>query len=348
MIDAPDAIRRIVLEAARLSRLDAVARPLLGGVGAILMLHRVTDALPARQDAPNRHLSIAPAFLDATITAMKADGFVFVGMDEVLERLRAGATRQRFATVTADDGYRDNLLEALPVLNRHGAPITVYLAPALIDGTVPLWWDAIEDIAFADKPILLPGTAERLATASPAETFGRLLKHLTEEVEETRQSIVVQSLADQAGTDPFRPGRETLMTWDEVRAFARHPLATVGAHTMQHFALRRLSDEAAMRDIRESRERLSAELGDTPRHFAYPYGYPAAAGPREARLVREAGFASAVTTRHGLLQEGHVDHLHALPRISLNGRFQSVGQARVMTRGLTAPLANRGRRLVTV
>lgn len=347
MIDAADAIRRIVLEAARLSRLDALARPLLGGVGAILMLHRVTDAQPARQHGPNRHLSIAPAFLDATVAAMKADGFVFVAMDEVLERLRAGSTGQRFATVTADDGYRDNLREALPVLERHGAPITLYLAPALIDGAVPLWWDAIEEIAYAGKPVALPGTAERLAAGSGAETFRRLLRHLTEEVEETQQSAVLRRLADQAGTDPFRSARD-LMTWDEVRTFARHPLAAVGAHSVHHFALRRLGEEAAMREIRGSRERLSAELGEPPRHFAYPYGYPAAAGPREARLVREAGFASAVTTRHGLVQEGHAGHLHALPRISLNGRFQSVGQARVMTRGFTAPLSNGGRRLVTV
>ena len=57
----------------------------------------------------------------------------------------AGAGGQ-FATITADDAYRDNLTEALPVLEKHGAPMTIYVAPALIDGTADLWWDVIDDI----------------------------------------------------------------------------------------------------------------------------------------------------------------------------------------------------------
>ena len=66
------------------------------------------------------------------------------------------------------------------------------------------------------------------------------------------------------------------------------------------------------------------------------------------RLADEAGFSSAVTTRHGLLQPGHCAHRHALPRISLNGRYQDVGTVRTMLSGITTPMANGGRVLVTV
>ena len=69
---------------------------------------------------------------------------------------------------------------------------------------------------------------------------------------------------------------------------------------------------------------------------------------REVELAREAGFISAVTTRHGVLQPGHAAHLHALPRISINGNFQRVGYVRTLLSGLTTPLSNGGKRLVTV
>ncbi len=73
-----------------------------------------------------------------------------------------------------------------------------------------------------------------------------------------------------------------------------------------------------------------------------------AVGEREVRLAEEAGFVSAVTTRHGLLQPAHADHLHALPRISVNGRYQRVAHIRTMLTGITTPLVNRGRTVVTV
>ena len=40
--------------------------------------------------------------------------------------------------------------------------------------------------------------------------------------------------------------------------------------------------------------------------------------------------------------------MHALPRISVNGRYQSVAYLRTMLTGITTPIANRGKRLVTV
>ena len=62
----------------------------------------------------------------------------------------------------------------------------------------------------------------------------------------------------------------------------------------------------------------------------------------------EAGYVSAVTTRHGVLRAAHAKHLLALPRISINGRYQRVAHIRTMLSGITTPLANRGKMLVTV
>ena len=82
--------------------------------------------------------------------------------------------------------------------------------------------------------------------------------------------------------------------------------------------------------------------------MAYPYGYASAVGPREVALAKEAGYVSAVTTRHGVLQQGHANHLTALPRISVNGRYQRLGHLKTMLSGITTPLANAGKVLVTV
>ena len=64
MIDGGEVIRKLALNVARYSGLAPLARPLVGGIGAILMLHRVTAA-PEKPLGVNRHLNIAPDFLDA-------------------------------------------------------------------------------------------------------------------------------------------------------------------------------------------------------------------------------------------------------------------------------------------
>ena len=98
--------------------------------------------------------------------------------------------------------------------------------------------------------------------------------------------------------------------------------------------------------MRLSADMLEAELGKRPAHFAYPYGSSKAAGRREANIAAAEGFVSAVTTRHGTIHAEHQANMWALPRISINGRFQKLVYARTMMSGVTTPIANAGRRVV--
>ena len=94
---------------------------------------------------------------------------------------------------------------------------------------------------------------------------------------------------------------------------------------------------------------LEAALGARPSHMAYPYGYAEAVGaarwnwPGRGRLHLGGDHAPrriAGRARRGISMR--------LPRISVNGRYQELGYIRTMLSGITTPLANRGRTLVTV
>ena len=85
-------LRKVVLRVADATGLAPLARPFLGGVGAILMLHSVT-ARAATAELANAHLTISPQFLDQLIGSMKADGYTFVSMDEAVQRLRNSERR---------------------------------------------------------------------------------------------------------------------------------------------------------------------------------------------------------------------------------------------------------------
>jgi peptidoglycan/xylan/chitin deacetylase (PgdA/CDA1 family) len=352
MIDRNEALRKLAMNVARYSGIAPLAKPLMGGVGAILMLHHVSDEAP-KPLGLNAHLTITPGFLDEVVTLMEEMGYIFVHMNEAVARIRKPPAGSRFATITADDGYRDNFVEALPVLEKHAAPITVYVAPGLVEGDVDVWWELLEDIVAKADAVRLPVDSGEVlfdctGQAAKRDSFFRMMKYLSEDIAEQDQRGILRRMAIDAGIDARHAGRSNVMDWGELQRMARHPLVTIGAHTIHHYSLKRLGEDKALSEMADAATRIADVIGEKPRHMAFPYGFPSAVGRREAELAKEAGFASAVTTRHGLIRPGHARHLRALPRISLNGRYQNIGYIRTMLSGVTTPLANAGKRLVTV
>lgn len=331
----------------RATRLHRIAGDLLRGRGVILTFHRVRPA-PSDPFQPNALLEITPDFFDAVLTRLRETGLAIVSLDEALSRLVTGEGGP-FAVLTFDDGYRDLIEHVLPALERHEAPATFYLAPGLADRTAPLWWVELEEaIRRLDVVELNVGGMEigLLATdvAEKAEAFERL-RLLLREAGEERLLGAVAALAAEAGVDGRALVEASCLDWDDLRELAAHDLVTIGAHSLTHPRLSALPVEAARAEIAGSRARLERELGLPCRHLAYPYGDVASAGPREFTLAAEAGFASAVTTRPGMIFPDHARHLRALPRLSANGLWQDLAFLDVLLSGAPFFLWNGGRRV---
>src|SRR5262245_47071999 len=117
----------------------------LSGVGAILTLHHVRPPRPGAFQ-PNRLLEIAPEFLDRVVTWLRGADIDIVSLDEMHRRLVAQDFSRRFVALTFDDGYRDNLRFAYPILKRHGAPFAIYVPTSFPDRLGELWWLALEAV----------------------------------------------------------------------------------------------------------------------------------------------------------------------------------------------------------
>jgi len=94
-------------------------------------------------------------------------------------------------------------------------------------------------------------------------------------------------------------------------------LATIGAHTVDHFVLNRLRDDELRRQIVDSRSALETHIKKSVIHFAYPYGSRSEAGCREFSLVRELGFKTGVTSRVGNIFPHHRHFCECLPRLDM-------------------------------
>lgn len=110
------------------------------------------------------------------------------------------------------------------------------------------------------------------------------------------------------------PARDQLATmdWDALRALTDRGIE-IGSHTVSHAHLPRLSDEELDRELRQSKERLEAELGRRCRFLAYPFGEDDA---RVRAAARTAGYEAAFTLR---VPRGPVDPF-AITRVGVYRR----------------------------
>jgi peptidoglycan/xylan/chitin deacetylase (PgdA/CDA1 family) len=121
-----------------------------------------------------------------------------------------------------------------------------------------------------------------------------------------------------SGPDP------SFLTWGMLRALERRGIA-IGSHTVHHLELPQLTNEQALRELRDSRAALEHHLDHPVQWFSYPAG---AHDPRTVALVRQAGYVLAVTTDPGELQLArHPLELHRYEVLDTTG-----------TRGLAALL----------
>ncbi|MEM9734513.1 MAG: polysaccharide deacetylase family protein, partial [Pseudomonadota bacterium] len=134
--------------------LDRFYQQLDQELGCILMFHHVSDAKPHKFD-PNGHLTVTPYFFERILRMFVQRDFEFVTLDEARERIANPRRNQRFAVVTFDDGYRDNLEYAAPILARMNIPYTVYVATGLVERVSDVWWVAIEELVRQRERLLM-------------------------------------------------------------------------------------------------------------------------------------------------------------------------------------------------
>jgi peptidoglycan/xylan/chitin deacetylase (PgdA/CDA1 family) len=209
--------------------------------------------------------------------------------------------------VTFDDGYADNALEGLPILEEVGVPATFFVSTGTLGTREEFWWDELEriilagDLRPASFSLVDHATSRSWPTANKEE---RLALHqeihpLLASLDRERREEWLAQLRVWAGLDATgREGNRSLTT-AELKTLAASPWVTVGAHTVSHTSLALLSEAEQRREIGGSKEELERLLGKDVTVFSYPFGTKAHYNKTSLRLCREAGFVKVAANFPG-------------------------------------------------
>lgn len=263
---------------------------------AVLCYHRV-----ASRTSDINSMIVSPENFRTQMDYLKRN-FRIVRFEETWDNLDKPAV-----AVTFDDGYADNLTEALPILENLGIPATFFISTGNLSTSNEFWWDALERmVSGADScparfslqdPV--HGKAWPCVTAEERMVmFQDLHQVFMYGTGEQRTEWLRQIEIWTGGRCPDA-GINRLLTGDEVRELSNHSGVTIGAHSVTHPRLSALPEEEQRYEIVESGRLLSNIIGREVPVFAYPFGQKPDFDMTAARICREAGYLKAAAAFPG-------------------------------------------------
>ena len=284
----------------------------------VLLYHRVAELKTDPQ-----LLGVTPLRFAEQLNVL-AHRYRVLGLNALAEWSDGGGEYPgRAVAVTFDDGYRDNLVNAKPLLERYHIPATVFISTSYLDQSKEFWWDELERILL--WPSTVPHTLRikvdderhewNLDAAAhygeqefvhysnwtvahkqdptPRQRVYRELCRLLRPRPTDERDQVLEEIRTWAGVSKTIRDSHRCLSPDEVERLEAGNIVDIGAHTVSHSMLSSLSAATQEMEIRDSKTRLEAILKRPLASFAYPYGSTGDYTSETMTLVRAAGFASA-------------------------------------------------------
>lgn len=291
--------------------------PATGDRLLVLAYHRVLDLHDEAQFPQDPELISASVGDFRQQMRVVRDHFNPLTFRDVLASLDAGrALPPRSVVVTFDDGHLDNHRNAFPVLKALGVPACIFLTTDYIGSEHMFWFDRIALLIHAAPrgEWQVGRQSIRLDDESVAlrrHVARRILRHLKRvpDGERLRCLGALEAALGRYVPAGMAPARSAV-DWDEVREMAEAGIE-FGSHTLSHPVLTQLDDSALERELGQSRQAISAQLGGPVDTVAYPVGKAGAFDERVMAMSRRCGY------RLGISYETGVNHLGSLDRFAV-------------------------------
>lgn len=228
-------------------------------------------------------------------------------------------TKNQYASVLFDDGYKDNIEYAAPILAKYNCRASFYVVTNCIDTNNLTWTHILEhlfqhthipvlDLSFDFLPSdlkikTLKTSAHRLAYIAKLKPF---LKTITHE----NRNLVLEQI-QQTYTDVELP--KLMMNWNDLQQLktAGH---YIGSHSATHAMLGTMNNpEETKTELLASANQIEQALGHFPISISYPVG---SFNSQTKQLSKDVGYKLGLAVKQ-TIYDPNKDDVFEIPRIEL-------------------------------
>lgn len=258
-----------------------------------------------------------PALFDRIIKKLTSE-FEVVNLEEYLLKPQPVNRRGKsLATVLFDDGYKDNIEYAAPILKKHNCPASFYIVTDCIDRNIPTWTYILDDTLQKTPKLVIeldygfvPDLFKKILPGGNMNTSTKKLKPWMKSLSNSQRLQIMKSITEQAEVQI--PGQQ-MMNWGEVKQLSDNGF-TIGSHTDTHPMLARLEDNQELVDeLKVSYDKIVHRLDKAPATISYPIG----SYDKKVMVTSESlgyKFGLAVDQR---FYDTKTDNLFSIPRVEL-------------------------------
>ena len=279
------------------------------------MYHRVADVYSDPQ-----MLCVRPNVFDEQINFLKKN-YKVISLSSIHKHLNNKIPRKSVA-ITFDDGYQDNFINALPILQSHDIPATFFITSGYIGDNKEFYQEVLNRIFFLEKNI--PKTLDieinktyyqyaELDQESQRKTaYADIHKALRSEKDETRKNIIQQLIKwSKVNKTPLNDYKN--LTISELQKIAKSSLFEIGAHSVNHLILSGLDNDEQKSEIVDSKVELEKIIDKKITTFAYPYGTINSYNKQSVEILKENNFKIGCSNYQGLVYQN--TSKYELPRM---------------------------------
>lgn len=324
-----DQIKKQIKYVAKQSNIHCLTAPWLSGLGSILAFHSVCLNERKSKLENIRGEQVTPKHLEDIILYFKQKKYKTVSLDEACKIIKGEISiANKFVAFTFDDGYLDNYTLAYPVFKKYSVPFTVYITTGYIDGKAVLWPYLLDNLLDQNRRVEFEAENRkyslRCEEKAEKEKAFLTISEIIKKILPNNYYDELNQIFNPYGFDLRNKTEKMMLDWEHIKEMSKDDLVTIGAHSVHHFQLKRLSLLQVNEDVAGAKRILESIINKKVDHFSYPFGGENDLGVREEKIVKECGFKTAVTSIIRNVYAGDREHCFSVPRIPVNGNDEDI------------------------
>lgn len=298
--------------------------------GFIYFGHGISSTI---EDPHIERIHLPTSDLTYILDFWKSLDFEFVSMQKLMEiKDNKFKHHKPWIHLTLDDGYRNNLTEALPILAERNIPFTVFVSTGMVSQSKRFDTFKIRTaIWFTEGDVNIPRINAHLNAKADGKTkkefiykISKTYKQLNQqEAKEFMSSIESLLSNEQWETINRKYTNDAPLSIDELVELSEHPLVCIGAHGVDHaIHNKNLEEPVREEEIYGSKRWLEKTVGQNINCFAFPNGGVGDIDETSKKLCKKAGYQMVFTTQMDPINE-NTDPYHT-PRHFLSTYPQDI------------------------